>query len=133
VQLECPPHHVKYSDFDIDEEYRGDWERFGFFKLESACDDTTIRAYSMANYPEEKGMVKFNIRIATPPPGSEGIPAGVMSSWVFNLKPGDKVKVYGPFGEFFAQGYGRGDGVHWRRRRHGAHAFALVRPAQASA
>jgi Na+-transporting NADH:ubiquinone oxidoreductase subunit F len=103
VQLECPPHHVKYSDFEIGEEYRGDWEHFGFFKLESVVKETTIRAYSMANYPEEKGLVKFNIRIATPPPGSQGIPPGIMSSWVFNLKPGDKVKVYGPFGEFFAK------------------------------
>ena len=103
VQLECPPHHVKYKDFEIGEEYRGDWERFGFFNLESKCDDTTIRAYSMANYPEEKGVVKFNIRIATPPPGAKDIPPGIMSSWVFNLKPGDKVKVYGPFGEFFAK------------------------------
>ena len=103
VQLECPPHLVKYADFDIEEEYRGDWERFGFFKLESEVKDTVIRAYSMANYPEERGIVKFNIRIATPPPGSTGIPCGEMSSWVFNLKPGDKVKVYGPFGEFFAK------------------------------
>ena len=103
VQLECPPHHVKYADFEIEEEYRGDWERFGFFNLESECKETTIRAYSMANYPEEEGIVKFNIRVATPPPGSEGIPPGIMSSWVFNLKPGDKVKVYGPFGEFFAK------------------------------
>jgi Na+-transporting NADH:ubiquinone oxidoreductase subunit F len=103
VQLECPPHHVKFKDFDIDAEYRGDWERFGFFNLESKVDETVIRAYSMANYPEERGVVKFNIRIATPPPGSEGIPPGIMSSWVFNLKPGDKVKVYGPFGEFFAK------------------------------
>lgn len=103
VQLECPPHTVKYSDFDIGEEYRADWERFGFFKVESGCPDTTIRAYSMANYPEERGVVKFNIRIATPPPGSQDIPAGTMSSWVFNLKPGDTVNVYGPFGEFFAK------------------------------
>ncbi|MFT7287513.1 MAG: Na+-transporting NADH:ubiquinone oxidoreductase subunit F, partial [Halieaceae bacterium] len=103
VQLECPPHLVKYEDFDIDEEYRGDWERFGFFKISSQVDETVIRAYSMANYPEERGVVKFNIRIATPPPGSEGIPAGQISSWVFSLKPGDKVTVYGPFGEFFAK------------------------------
>lgn len=103
VQLECPPHHVKYADFDIEEQYRGDWERFGFFKLESVVSETVIRAYSMANYPDEKGVVKFNIRIATPPPGSQGIPPGQMSSWVFGLKPGDKVKVYGPFGEFFAK------------------------------
>ena len=103
VQLECPPHHVKYSDFDIDEEYRGDWEHFNFFKHESIVTEDVIRAYSMANYPDEKGIVKFDIRIATPPPGSEGIPCGQMSSWVFGLKPGDKVKVYGPFGEFFAK------------------------------
>ncbi|MEM6605069.1 MAG: NADH:ubiquinone reductase (Na(+)-transporting) subunit F [Pseudomonadota bacterium] len=103
VQLECPPHVAKYSDFDIEEEYRGDWERFGFFKLESVVNETVIRAYSMANYPEEKGVVKFNIRAATPPPGAEGIPPGQMSSWAFNLKPGDKVTVYGPFGEFFAK------------------------------
>lgn len=103
VQLECPPHEVRYEDFDIEEEYRGDWERFGFFKVVSKVDEPVIRAYSMANYPEEKGVVKFNIRIATPPPGSEGIPAGKMSSWVFGLKPGDKVTVYGPFGEFFAK------------------------------
>jgi len=103
VQLECPPHHVKFRDFDIGDEYRGDWERFKFFDHESKCEETTIRAYSMANYPEELGVVKFNIRIATPPPGAQGIPPGIMSSWVFNLKPGDKVKVYGPFGEFFAK------------------------------
>ncbi len=103
VQLECPPHHVKYSDFDIPEEYRGDWERFGFFNVESKVDETVIRAYSMANYPEEKGLVKFNIRAATPPPNNLALPAGQMSSWVFSLKPGDKVKVYGPFGEFFAK------------------------------
>jgi Na+-transporting NADH:ubiquinone oxidoreductase subunit F len=103
VQLERPAGYVKYSDFDIGEEYRGDWERFGFFNLDSKTDEPIIRAYSMANYPEEKGVVKFNIRIATPPPGSQGIPAGEMSSWVFNLKPGDKVKVSGPFGEFFAK------------------------------
>jgi len=103
VQLESPPHHVKYKDFDIEEEYRGDWERFGFFDLESKVDDTVIRAYSMANYPEEKGVVKFNIRIATPPPGNKTIPPGQMSSYVFNMKPGDKVAVYGPFGEFFAK------------------------------
>jgi Na+-transporting NADH:ubiquinone oxidoreductase subunit F len=103
VQLECPPHHVKFSDFVVEPEYRGDWERFGFFKLESKVTEPVIRAYSMANYPEERGLVKFNIRIATPPPKSEGVPPGIMSSYVFSLKPGDKIKVYGPFGEFFAK------------------------------
>lgn len=103
VQLECPPHHVKFKDFDIEPEYRADWEKFNFFDLESKVDEPVIRAYSMANYPEELGIVKFNIRIATPPPNSKGVPPGKMSSWVFNLKPGDKAAVFGPFGEFFAK------------------------------
>ncbi|MFC6635572.1 NADH:ubiquinone reductase (Na(+)-transporting) subunit F [Microbulbifer taiwanensis] len=103
VQLEAPPHHVKFSDFEVEKEYRGDWEHFGFFNLESKVTEPVVRAYSMANYPEEKGVVKFNIRIATPPPRTEGVPPGQMSSYVFSLKPGDKIKVYGPFGEFFAK------------------------------
>jgi len=103
VQLECPPHVVDYHDFDIPEEYRGDWDRFKIFDNVSKVDETVIRAYSMANYPQEKGLIKFNIRVASPPPGSKGIPPGKMSSWVFSLKPGDVVKVSGPYGEFFAK------------------------------
>jgi Na+-transporting NADH:ubiquinone oxidoreductase subunit F len=102
VQLEVPPHEVRYADFDIEEQYRGDWEHFGLFNKVSKVNDTTIRAYSMANYPEEKGVIKFNIRIATPPPGTD-FPPGKMSSYVFGLKQGDKVKVFGPYGEFFAK------------------------------
>ena len=102
VQLEVPPHVVKFEDFDVEDEYRSDWDRFGFFNLESKVEDTVVRAYSMANYPEERGVVKFNIRIATPPPGTE-LPPGQMSSYTFNLKPGDKIAVFGPFGEFFAK------------------------------
>ncbi|MEZ7830206.1 MAG: NADH:ubiquinone reductase (Na(+)-transporting) subunit F [Gammaproteobacteria bacterium] len=102
VQLEVPPHVVKYSDFDIGKGYRSDWNHFGLFDVVSKVNDTTIRAYSMANYPDEKGVIKFNIRIATPPPRTK-LPAGKMSSYVFNLKPGDKVKVFGPFGDFFAK------------------------------
>lgn len=103
VQLESPPFEINFSDFDIEEEYRGDWEHFKFFDLKTVSKENVIRAYSMANYPEEKGVVKFNIRIATPPPGTQGINPGIMSSYVFNMKPGDKVTVYGPFGEFFAK------------------------------
>ncbi len=103
VQLEAPAHHVYFKDFDIEEEYRGDWEHFKFFDLESKVTEPVIRAYSMANYPEEKGVVKFNIRIATAPPRTTGLPPGQMSSYVFSLKPGDTITVYGPFGEFFAK------------------------------
>ncbi len=102
VQLEVPPHVVNYKDFDIGKEYRSDCEQYGLFKLVSKVSDTTTRAYSMAKYPDEKGVIKFNIRISTPPPGTN-FPAGKMSSYVFNLKPGDKIKVIGPFGDFFAK------------------------------
>ncbi|WP_435979475.1 NADH:ubiquinone reductase (Na(+)-transporting) subunit F [Psychrobacter sp. DM4] len=104
VQLEAPPHEVHYKDFDIAEEYREDWEKFDIFKYVSKVDEPVIRAYSMANYPDEKGLIKFNIRIASPPPrGPDSIPPGQMSSWTFSLKPGDKVTVSGPYGEFFAK------------------------------
>lgn len=103
MQLECPKHTVNYSDFDIPDIYRKDWERFEFFKLFSKVKEPAIRAYSMANYPEERNILKFNIRIATPPPRTQDFPPGVMSSWTFSLKPGDNVSVYGPFGDFYAK------------------------------
>jgi Na+-transporting NADH:ubiquinone oxidoreductase subunit F len=103
IQIEAPPHHVRFSDFDVAEEYREDWDRFDLWSLESRVEEPVERAYSMANYPEEKGMIMLNVRIATPPPGSEGIPPGQMSSYIFSLKPGDKVTISGPFGEFFAR------------------------------
>ncbi|MHA7878357.1 MAG: NADH:ubiquinone reductase (Na(+)-transporting) subunit F [Saccharospirillum sp.] len=102
VQLEAPPHTVHYKDFDIDKEFHGDWDKFNVWQYTSKVDETVIRAYSMANYPEERGIVKFNIRIASPPPGTS-YPPGQMSSYVFSLKPGDKITVFGPFGEFFAK------------------------------
>ncbi|WP_133407801.1 NADH:ubiquinone reductase (Na(+)-transporting) subunit F [Parashewanella tropica] len=103
IQIEAPAHHVKYADFDVPEEYRGDWEHFGFFKLESKVDEETIRAYSMANYPEEEGIIMLNVRIATPPPRDLSLPCGKMSSYIWSLKAGDKVTISGPFGEFFAK------------------------------
>lgn len=104
VQLEAPPHEVHYKDFDIAKEYHEDWDNFNLWRYVSKVDEPVIRAYSMANYPEEKGIIKFNIRIASPPPrGPEGIPPGKMSSYVFSLKPGDKITVSGPYGEFFAK------------------------------
>ena len=102
VQLEAPAYELEYKDFDVQDEYREDWDKFKVWDNKSISKEPVIRAYSMANYPEEKGVIKFNIRIASPPPGQD-VPPGVMSSWTFGLKPGDKVKVFGPFGEFFAK------------------------------
>ncbi|KOR31779.1 Na(+)-translocating NADH-quinone reductase subunit F [Achromatium sp. WMS3] len=103
IQIECPPHNLKFTDFAIEEEYRSEWDRYNLWQYESKVKSSVQRAYSMANYPEEKGIVMLNVRIATPPPGAKNIPPGIMSSYIFNLKPGDKVTISGPFGEFFAR------------------------------
>ena len=105
IQIERPAGlTVDYKDFDIPELYRGTWEHFKVFDHVSYSDEQISRAYSMANYPEEKGMIMLNVRVASPPPGSPpGIPPGVMSSYCFGLKPGDEVTISGPFGEFFAR------------------------------
>ena len=103
VQIECPPHQVSFKDFAIEKPYREDWDKFDLWRFKSGCTETVTRAYSMANYPNEKGILLFTIRIAFPPGYKEDIPPGIMSSWVFNLKEGDEVTVSGPFGEFFAR------------------------------
>lgn len=104
VQIECEPHDLRYRDFDIDERFRDEWDRYNLWRYESHVKSPTSRAYSMANFPLEKGLIKLNVRVATPPPGaSDKVPPGIMSSFIFGLKPGDDVVVAGPFGEFFAK------------------------------
>jgi Na+-transporting NADH:ubiquinone oxidoreductase subunit F len=104
IQIECPPHDLKFSEFDIDEEFRDEWDRYHMWDYESHVTSEVSRAYSMASFPLEKTTVKLNVRIATPPPGSDpSIPPGIMSSYIFNLKPGDKAIISGPYGEFFAK------------------------------
>lgn len=103
IQIECPPHEVSYADFDIPEEFRPDWDRFNLWRYVSKVGAPVTRAYSMANYPAENDIVMLNVRIASPPPSEPNVPPGVMSSYIFNLKPGDMVTVSGPFGEFFAK------------------------------
>lgn len=104
IQIECPPHTVKYKDFDIEPQYRADWDGANLWRFESKVTEPLTRAYSMANYPEEKGMVMLNVRVASPPPGTpDSVPPGKMSSYIFNLKPENKVTISGPFGEFFAK------------------------------
>ena len=101
IQIEAPAHVVKYADFDIPEKYRGDWDKYGLFDIVSTVNEEVLRAYSMANYPDEKGRIMLNVRIATPP--SANVPAGKMSSYIFNLKAGDTVTISGPYGEFFVK------------------------------
>lgn len=102
IQIECPPYSLKYSEFEIPEEYRGDWDKFKMWDITAQVTEPVMRAYSMANYPEEDDIIMLNVRIASPPPKTN-FPAGKMSSYIFDLKPGDQVTVSGPFGEFFAR------------------------------
>lgn len=102
IQIEVPPHEIAYRDFDIEEEYHEDWDKFDVWRFNSKVDESVIRAYSMANYPGEKGIIMLNVRVASPPPRSpEGTPPGKVSSYIFSRKPGDKVTISGPYGEFF--------------------------------
>ena len=103
IQIECPPYSAKFTDFDIEEKFREDWDKYNIWQYESVVKEPAIRAYSMANYPEESDIIMLNVLIATPPPGADSIPPGIMSSYIFNLKPGDKVVISGPFGEFYAR------------------------------
>ncbi|MGD0959577.1 MAG: NADH:ubiquinone reductase (Na(+)-transporting) subunit F [Methylomonas sp.] len=103
IQIECPAHVSRYADMNVEEEYRSDWDKYNLWRYVSDVKEPTLRAYSMASYPEEKEIM-LNVRIATPPPNApDSTPPGVMSSFIFNLKPGDKVFVSGPYGEFYAK------------------------------
>lgn len=103
IQIDAPPHVAEYKTMEIDEEFRGDWDKYNLWQYRSEVDETIMRAYSMANYPEEKGIIMLNVRVCPPPPAVPDAPPGQMSSFIFNLKPGDKVMVSGPYGEFFAK------------------------------
>jgi Na+-transporting NADH:ubiquinone oxidoreductase subunit F len=103
IQIEAPPHELSYSEFDIEDEYKEDWDKFDLWRYKSVVKEPIMRAYSMANYPEEKGIIMLNVRVCPPPPNAPDAPPGQMSSYIFNLKPGDKVTISGPYGEFFAR------------------------------
>ena len=103
IQTECPAHEVRYRDFEIEEEYRDEWDQYDQWRYVSTVTAPVQRAYSMANYPDEGGIIMLNVRIASPPPALPDVPPGQMSSYIFGLKPGDEVVISGPFGEFFAR------------------------------
>ena len=104
IQIEAPSHTAVYKDFEIESEYRADWDKYNVWQYVSQVDEPVVRAYSMANYPGEKGIIMLNVRIASPPPRMPAdTPPGKMSSYIFNCKPGDEVTISGPYGEFFIQ------------------------------
>ena len=105
IQIDVPAIDVNYKDIDVDEEYRADWEKFGMFDLVMHNPEPQFRAYSMASYPAEDNIIMLNVRIATPPfdrvnGGFMKVNPGVCSSYIYSLKPGDKVTISGPYGEF---------------------------------
>ena len=108
AQITIPPYDIKYADYDIDEKFRGDWDHFDMWSLTCHNDTETIRAYSMANYPAEGNIITLNVRIATPPMDRAThkwlpVSPGISSSYIFSLKPGDKVRMSGPYGDFHIQ------------------------------
>ncbi len=103
IQIDIPEYQLDYSQFDVEEEYRPDWDKFNLWQYHAVNDEPIFRAYSMANHPAEGNIVMLNVRIASPPPNVPDAPPGIASSFIFNLKPGDKVMVSGPYGEFFAK------------------------------
>ena len=103
IQIEAPPHELDFKDFDVEEEFREDWDKYNVWQYKSKVTEDIVRAYSMASFPLEEGIIMLNVRIATPPPRLPDVPPGQMSSYIFNLKPGDKVTISGPYGEFFAK------------------------------
>jgi Na+-transporting NADH:ubiquinone oxidoreductase subunit F len=103
IQIYIPPYKIDYKDFVIEKEYHEDWDKYNIWKYKASNDEEIFRAYSMANHPAEGNMVMLNVRIATPPPNRDDVPPGIASSYIFSLKPGDKVTISGPYGEFFAK------------------------------
>lgn len=104
IQIEAPPHELDFSkDFEIEEEFRDAWDKYNVWQYKSKVTEPIVRAYSMANFPLEVGKIMLNVRIATPPSDLPNVPPGQMSSYIFKLKPGDKVTISGPYGEFFAK------------------------------
>lgn len=101
IQIEVPVGTYRAKDADIPEKFRGDWDKFNMWDLEVTVDEPIFRAYSMANHPAEGNKVMTTIRYANPPPGSQGIPPGKCSGYVFTLKKDDKITFSGPYGEFF--------------------------------
>ncbi len=104
MQLTAPPYELDFRDMAVDEAFRETWRLADWPDMRSVSDTSVTRAYSIANRPEDAGRAVFNIRLAVPPAGREtDIPPGIVSSWLFSLKPGDRVEASGPFGDFHVQ------------------------------
>jgi len=108
VQIHAPPYRAAYRDYDLDPRFRPVWERFGMLEQVSVVDEEQVRAYSLANGPDETTLLRLIVRIMPAPRGApEGTPPGAVTSWVFALGPEDEVGVSGPFGDFLIRETGR--------------------------
>ena len=108
IQINIPEYELDFKEFDIEDEYHEDWDKFNIWDLKGKNTESQFKAYSMANHPAEGNIIMLNVRIATPPPALwNDAPPGIASSYMFNLKPGDKVTISGPYGDFFIKGTDR--------------------------
>ena len=122
IQIEAPQGTYDYRDYDVEEEYRADWDKFKLWRFSAVVDEPVTRAYSMANYPDEKGVIMLNVRVASPPPRApEGTPPGKMTGYLFSLKPGRRGDHRRAVRRVLCEGHGRRDGLSlaaapaWRR------------------
>ena len=108
IQINIPEYELDFKEFDIEDEYHEDWDKFNIWNLKGKNTESQFKAYSMANHPAEGNIIMLNVRIATPPPALwNDAPPGIASSYMFNLKAGDKVTISGPYGDFFIKGTDR--------------------------
>jgi Na+-transporting NADH:ubiquinone oxidoreductase subunit F len=103
VQIDIPEYDLSFKEFNVADRYRASWEKYNLWNLKAISQQPVFRAYSLANPPSDKSELRFTVRIATPPPGMAGVAPGIGSSYIFNLKPGDRIVLSGPYGEFFVK------------------------------
>ena len=103
IQIDIPEYTLTFKEFDVEEQYRDEWDKYNLWEYEACADEPLFRAYSLANPPSEKKLMRLTVRIATPPPHLPDLPPGIGSSYIFNMKPGDPVTISGPYGDFFVK------------------------------
>jgi Na+-transporting NADH:ubiquinone oxidoreductase subunit F len=126
IQISVPVGTYDFKEFDIEDQYKEDWNKLNLWRYKTLVDQPIFRAYSMANHPAEGNKISLTIRIATPPPRMPDVNPGQCSSYVFSLKKGDKIDFSGSYGEFFYEGYSKRNDLHWRRCWNGSNEKSYI-------